>query len=64
MIDCPILVYIGGKMIERTNLTRFLGMYIDDRLNYSVHALQLSKRLARANGVMRKLAKFMPPLVL
>ena len=60
----PISVSIGDTVIERTQSTKFLGVIIDDRLNYKEHVLQLSKKLSRVSGIMRRISNFMSPLVL
>ena len=33
IVDIPISVSIGGNRIERTECVKFLGIFIDDRLN-------------------------------
>ena len=64
MSTTPFNVSIGSNVIERTECTKFLGIYIDHRLNYNVHVMTLSKKLSQISGIMRRIANFMPPSVL
>ena len=39
----PISLSIGNNEIEKTDCCKFLGMYIDNRLNYNFHTMKFSK---------------------
>ena len=43
---------------------KFLGITIDDRLNYNEHVEQLTKRLSRCKGILYKLSYSIPPTIL
>ena len=58
--NIPFSVNIVGNVMERATSTKFLGIYIYDRLSFNAHILHQSKRLARVNGIMRKIAHFLP----
>ena len=64
IVDVPLSVSIGDNLIERSRCVKFLGILIDDRLNYNTHVLQLSKKLSRTAGIMRKVANYMPHVIL
>ena len=62
--NIPFSVDIGGNVLERVTSTKFLGIYIDERLSFNTHILHLSRKLAHVNEIMRKIAHFMPLIVL
>jgi len=39
-------IYIDGKAIQKVNQTKFLGVYIDEHLNWNSHVQHLSLKLA------------------
>ena len=55
---------IGNSLIERTNVQKFLGIYIDDKINFGEHSKKLSAQLARSVGVIRRMKLFLPQAVL
>ena len=55
---------IGNSLIERTNVQKFLGIYIDDKINFGEHTKKLSAQLARSVGVLRRMKLFLPQDVL
>ena len=46
-------------LIERTNVQKFLGIYIDDKINFGEHTKKLSAQLARSVGVLRRMKLFL-----
>ena len=43
---------LGDFLIPRVNFTKLLGLTIDDRLKWSYHTKDLSKKLSKLNGVL------------
>ena len=42
------------------NSVKYLGLYLDENLSWSVHINQLSKKLSRYNGILSKVRYFLP----
>ena len=53
-------VYIAGTKIERKTEARFLGVIIDEKLNWSSHILAVKTKMARYIGLLYKLKKLLP----
>ena len=60
--DCD--VRIRNTPITFVKSAKFLGITIDDRLNYNEHVTQLTKRLSRCKGNLYKLSYSIPPTIL
>lgn len=46
-----VCIEINGKAIERVDSTKFLGIYIDEFLNYKKHINELTKKLSKYVGL-------------
>ena len=57
-------VRIRNTPITFVKSAKFLGITIDDRLNYNEHVTQLTKRLSRCKGILYKLSYSIPPTIL
>ena len=57
-------ICIGNSFIERTDTHKFLGVHIDDRLNFRIHTRILSAKVSRAVGLIRKMKVIVPSDVL
>ena len=55
-----ISIRLGNKMIKQVRSVKFLGIYLDDRLNFNEHVSYLSKTV----GIMYKMSCFLPPHIL
>ena len=55
-----ISIRLRGKEVKRINNVKFLGVLLDEKLNFSYHIRHVSRKLAVACGIMRKLALFIP----
>ena len=55
---------IGNSCIERTNVQKFLGIYIDDKITFGVHTNKISAKLSRGVGILRKMKQTVPRSVL
>ena len=42
---------LSGKMIQKTNSLKFLGVTIDDRLSFNEHVRHLAKRISMSTGL-------------
>ena len=45
---------INGINIDRVEFTKFLGVYIDENLNWKKHASEMSSKISRSIGIMSK----------
>ena len=55
---------IGRSLIGRTNVQKFLGIYIDDKLTFGEHTNKISIKLSRGVGLLRKMKYVVPRNVL
>ena len=44
--------------MEPTNHIKYLGLYLDKNLSWSIYINQLSKKLSRSNGILSKVRHF------
>ena len=51
---------IDGHAIDKTDKTKFLGIIIDNKLNWSKHIAYISGKIARGIGVIIKARKCLP----
>ena len=59
-----LLLMIGNSPIQRTNVHKFLGIFIDDRLTFNEHTHRVCAKMSRCVGVMRRLKEFIPRVIL
>ena len=57
-------VQFNGVQLKQVSSTKFLGIYIDSKLNWKIHIDYLCKLLARVTGVLYKLNNIFPKDVL
>ena len=55
---------IYGHPIERVNQFNFLGLTIDENLNWHAHIQKISNRISRALGVLSRVKRFLPKHIL
>ena len=55
---------INGQSIERVTEFNFLGLTIDQHVNWNAHIQKVSSKISRSLGVMCRLKKFLPPHIL
>ena len=53
-------VYIGKTKIKRVKSTKFLGIVLDEDLNFTPHIKQLAKKLASCTGSINRIMKSVP----
>jgi hypothetical protein len=52
-------ILLNGNKIEQISHAKFLGVYIDERLNWGEHIKQVSLKISKNIGVLRKLRPFL-----
>ena len=57
-------IQINGSAIPQVNFTKFLGVYIDKHLNWSMHLNKLATKLAQNIGILCKLNHFLRSYIL
>ena len=55
-----IKIKLNGNILRHTNAIKYLGVYLDETLSGDQHCLELSKKLARANGMLAKARHYAP----
>ena len=63
-IEIPCGLFIANRKIERKHEARFLGVIVDDKLNFSQHIRTLKSKMSRYVGVMYKLKGLVPTKIL
>ena len=51
-------ISVDGQNIEQVNKTKFLGVYIDDKLNWREHVNYTAGKIARNIGIIARAKKF------
>ena len=59
-VDLPSPLFILDKLIERKQEARFLGVIVDESLNWTKHIKTIQSKMARYIGIMYKLKKLLP----
>ena len=57
-------IQINGSTIPQVSFTKFLSMYIDENLNWSMHLNMLAAKLAQKFGILSKLRQFLLSYIL
>ena len=57
-------IKIGPYQISETDVTKFLGVFIDRTLNFKFHINYLRQKLAKSIGILYKLNKYLPNSIL
>ena len=59
-----INILIDSNIVPQVTSTKFLGVYIDQHLNWSEHIKMISAKIAKNIGILNRLAPFVPKKVL
>ena len=62
--DTKFKICIDGNTIERVTFTKFLGVYIDEDLNWKYHTAQISKKIAKSLGILNRVKYILPRKIL
>lgn len=55
--DNEVKILLNGIPIERVHTSKFLGIFLDDDLNWKFHISQISLKVSRSIGVLNKVKK-------
>ena len=50
----------GPSTLSNTSSTKFLGIYIDENLNFNSHVDAIANKISKTTGVLHRLNKFLP----
>ena len=53
-------IKINGQLVQRVTEFNFLGLTIDEHLNWKSHIQKVSNKVSRSIGVLNRLKKFLP----
>ena len=59
-VELPMPLIISNTAIERKTEARFLGVIIDETLNWTRHVKTVLSKMSRYVGIMYKIKKFLP----
>ena len=57
-------IQIGNSTIERTQVHKFLGVYIDEQLIFKDHTKNLCSKISKGVGLLRRIKDFIPKQIL
>ena len=57
-------LYINGTPINQEPHTKFLGVYLDEKLNWSKHIKEISTKISRGIGVLTKARRYLDPTIM
>ena len=63
-IDSPTLTIISGVKFKQVTNTKSLGVFIDDRLDWSSHIEKLIKNVALGIGAIKRVRHLVPQTTL
>ena len=58
------IIKIRNTNIERTQCQKFLGVLLDENLNFQSHINSICLKISRATGIIRKMKDLVPPNIL
>ena len=53
-VSSDISIKINNQCIDKVRNTKFLGITIDDRLNWSNHIITIKNKIAKGLGIIKK----------
>ena len=57
-------ISVGNNTINETSVTKFLGIHLDQKLNFVNHMTEMSMKVAKSIGLLYKLNSFLPETIL
>ena len=63
-IDCIPRLKLSGKILSPSKSVKYLGVHLDEHLNWKPHIASIASKLRRANGALSKLRYFVPTKIL
>jgi len=58
--DVPV-IRVDDRNVDHVDNAKFLGVIIDDKLNFKRHVNDLARKLSRSIGMMNRISYFVPP---
>ena len=55
---------LGSNLINQASSTKFLGVHIDENLNFKIHIENICKKVSKTVGILHKVKYFLPTDVL
>ena len=59
-----VTLIMNRKAIEQTSHVKYLGVYVDEHLNWKYHIAHVAKKIGRGIGILAKLRQFLTPQML
>ena len=59
-LDCIPRLKLSGKILTPSKNVKYLGVHVDEHLNWKTHIASIATKLCRANGTLSKLHYFVP----
>ena len=59
-LDETVNIKIGKEHVNQAKYVKFLGLLLDENLNWKYHLSELSKKLARTSGIFFKIRHPLP----
>ena len=59
-LDCIPRLKLSGKILTPSKSVKYLGVHLDEHLNWKTHISSIATKLRRANGALSKLRHFVP----
>ena len=63
-IELTKTVYINGTPINQEPYTKFLGVWLDEKLNWSKHIKEISGKIAKGVGILTKARSYLDPTIM
>ena len=63
-VPLQLNLVINNRSLEYTNTHKFLGIYIDENVNFKTHINKTSSKIASGLGMIRKISHFVPSNIL
>ena len=60
LTDANFSISINGNIIERVTSTKFLGVYIDEDLNWKHHTAEIAKKNSKSLGILNQVKYILP----
>jgi hypothetical protein len=57
-------ISIDGAVLQEVQCTKFLGVIIDNKLNWSLHLNHIASQIAKSIGIIAHIRKILPPHIL
>ena len=59
-MDCIPRIKLCGKILKQSKSVKYLGVHLDEHLNWKIHTSFVAVKLRRANGAISKLRHYVP----